>query len=129
MCITQCRVITTSIISGDKTSELLFSAPEEGLVRHFFRFYNWNRIIILLDCCFVEIYELVLKGSGVRCVRRKFLLECLAKALPSGTIKFSSKVVAIEESGLLKLVHLADGTSIKTKVTVPPLFSYFSDMI
>ena len=55
-------------------------------------------------------------GSGVRCVRRKFLLECLAKALPSGTIKFSSKVVAIEESGLLKLVHLADGTSIKTKV-------------
>ena len=104
------------MISGDKTSELLFPAPEEGLVRHFFRFYNWNHIIILLNCCFVEIYELVLKGSGVRCVRRKFLLECLAKALPSGTIKFSSKVVAIEESGLLKLVHLVDGTSIKTKV-------------
>ncbi|KAA0049768.1 hypothetical protein IC582_001426 [Cucumis melo] len=78
-------IITSSMISGDKTSELLFSAPEEG---------------------------------GVRCVRRKFLLECLAKALPSGTIKFSSKVVAIEESGLLKLVHLADGTSIKTKVLI-----------
>ncbi|KAA0049774.1 zeaxanthin epoxidase [Cucumis melo var. makuwa] len=75
-------------------------------------------IIILLNCCFVEIYELVLMGSGVRCVRRKFLLECLAKALPSGTIKFSSKVVAIEEYGLLKLVHLADGTSIKTKVLI-----------
>uniref|UniRef100_A0A9I9D4Y0 FAD-binding domain-containing protein n=1 Tax=Cucumis melo TaxID=3656 RepID=A0A9I9D4Y0_CUCME len=100
-------IITSSMISGDKTSELLFSAPEEG-----------SGIIILLDCCLVEIYELVLMGSGVRCVRRKFLLECLAKALPSGTIKFSSKVVAIEESGLLKLVHLADGTSIKTKVLI-----------
>lgn len=72
------------------------------------------------------MYELVLMGSGVRCVRRKFLLEFLAKELPSGTIKFSSKVVAIEESGLLKLVHLADGTSIKTKVDC---VSYFSDMI
>ncbi|XP_038888915.1 monooxygenase 2-like [Benincasa hispida] len=78
-------IITTSMISGDKTSELSFPAPEEG---------------------------------GVRCVRRKFLLEYLAKELPSGTIKFSSKVVSIEESGLLKLVHLADGTLIKTKVLI-----------
>ncbi|KAG7011777.1 hpxO [Cucurbita argyrosperma subsp. argyrosperma] len=78
-------IITTSMISGRKTSELLFSAPEE---------------------------------RGVRCVRRKFLLEFLAKELPIGTIKFSSKVVSIEESGLLKLVHLADGTSIKTKVLI-----------
>ncbi|XP_022969478.1 monooxygenase 2-like [Cucurbita maxima] len=78
-------IMTTSMISGRKTSELLFSAPVE---------------------------------SGVRCVRRKFLLEFLAKELPIGTIKFSSKVVSIEESGLLKLVHLADGTSIKTKVLI-----------
>ncbi|KAI8553986.1 hypothetical protein RHMOL_Rhmol05G0061500 [Rhododendron molle] len=33
----------------------------------------------------------------VRCVRRKFLLEALQKELPSGTIRFSSKVVSIEE--------------------------------
>lgn len=78
----------------------------------------------MLNWSFVEINELVLMGSGVRCVRRKFLLEFLAKELPIGTIKFSSKVVSIEESGLLKLVHLADGTSIKTKVNC---VSYFSD--
>ena len=52
----------------------------------------------------------------VRCVNRKLLLEALANELPSGTIRFSSKVVSIEESGFYKLVHLADGTIIKTKV-------------
>ncbi|XP_075674598.1 monooxygenase 2-like [Castanea sativa] len=51
----------------------------------------------------------------VRCVNRKLLLEALANELPSGTIRFSSKVVSIEESGFYKLVHLADGTIIKTK--------------
>ncbi|XP_028799244.1 monooxygenase 2-like [Neltuma alba] len=54
----------------------------------------------------------------VRCVRRQLLLEALANELPSGTIRYSSKVVAIEESGLTKLVHLADGTVIKTKVLI-----------
>lgn len=52
----------------------------------------------------------------LRCVRRKLLLEALAKDLPNGTIRFSSKVVCIEESGFFKLVHLADGTILKTKV-------------
>ncbi|GMY05410.1 monooxygenase 2-like isoform X2 [Fagus crenata] len=54
----------------------------------------------------------------VRCVNRKLLLEALAKELPSGTIRFSSKVVSIEESGFYKLVHLADGTILKTKVLI-----------
>ncbi|XP_024017333.1 monooxygenase 3-like [Morus notabilis] len=54
----------------------------------------------------------------VRCVKRKLLLEALSKELPCGTIRYSSKVVAIEESGFYKLVHLADGTVIKTKVLV-----------
>lgn len=54
----------------------------------------------------------------VRCVKRKALLEALAKELPSGTIKYSSKVVSIEESGFSKLVHLADGSTLKTKVLV-----------
>lgn len=53
----------------------------------------------------------------VRCVKRKILLEALAKELPIGTIRFSSKVVCIEESGFFKLVHLADGTILKTKVS------------
>ena len=59
-------------------------------------------------------------GEGeIRCVRRKVLLEELERELPSGTIRYSSKVVSIEdESRLLKLVHLADGTVIKTKVKI-----------
>ncbi|KAF8410383.1 hypothetical protein HHK36_002911 [Tetracentron sinense] len=53
-----------------------------------------------------------------RCVRRKLLLEALAAELPPGTIRYSSKVVSIEESGYLKLLHLADGPVIKTKVLI-----------
>lgn len=44
------------------------------------------------------------------------LLETLHKELPEGTIRYSSKVVMIEESGMFKLVHLADGSIIRTKV-------------
>ncbi|XP_027935163.1 monooxygenase 2-like [Vigna unguiculata] len=58
-------------------------------------------------------------GDGeVRCVRRQLMIEALGNELPSGTIRFSSKVVAIQESGFFKIVHLADGTTIKTKVLV-----------
>jgi hypothetical protein len=49
-------------------------------------------------------------------VKRKVLLESLASELPSGTIRFSSKVVSIEKSGYFNLVHLADGTILKAKV-------------
>ena len=55
-------------------------------------------------------------ASEVRCVQRHLMLEALANELPSGTIRYSSKVTAIEESGFYKIVHLADGTTIKTKV-------------
>jgi len=61
-------------------------------------------------CCSVE-YE-------SRCVRRKDLLETLANELPQGAIRYSSKVDSIEESGPLKLVHLADGSTIRTKVNL-----------
>uniref|UniRef100_A0A7C8ZLJ3 Zeaxanthin epoxidase n=1 Tax=Opuntia streptacantha TaxID=393608 RepID=A0A7C8ZLJ3_OPUST len=54
----------------------------------------------------------------VRCLIRKVLLETLAKDLPRGTIKYSSKVVHIEDAGCLKLVHLADGPIIKAKVLI-----------
>ncbi|GAB4838563.1 hypothetical protein Ancab_028109 [Ancistrocladus abbreviatus] len=54
----------------------------------------------------------------VRCLKRKLLAETLSKELPSGTIRFSSKVVYIEESGRLKVLHLEDGTIIKTKVLI-----------
>lgn len=58
----------------------------------------------------------------VRCVQRKLLLEALAEELPSGTIRYSSKVVSLEESGSLMLLHLADGTILRTKV---PVYMYF----
>ncbi|XP_010260765.1 PREDICTED: uncharacterized protein LOC104599766 isoform X2 [Nelumbo nucifera] len=54
----------------------------------------------------------------VRCVRRNLLIEALEKELPPGTIRFSSKVVAIEEAGYLKVLHLADGSVLKTKVLI-----------
>ncbi|XP_071924456.1 monooxygenase 2-like [Coffea arabica] len=67
--------------------------------------------------------ELILQESTygnyeARCVRRKDLLETLAKELPEGTIRYSCKVVSIEKSGHLKLVHLADGCVIRAKVLI-----------
>lgn len=49
-------------------------------------------------------------------MRRKDLLEKLANELPQGAIRYSSKVVSIEESGPMKVVHLADGSTIRAKV-------------
>ncbi|KAK6115159.1 hypothetical protein DH2020_007428 [Rehmannia glutinosa] len=54
----------------------------------------------------------------VRCVRRRDLLETLEKELPQGTIRYSSKVGSIEESEDFKLIHLADGSIVKTKVLI-----------
>jgi 2-polyprenyl-6-methoxyphenol hydroxylase-like FAD-dependent oxidoreductase len=79
-------IVTTSLITGQQTS------------------------IFLVFLCHILIC------SEVRCVRRQLLLEALANELPSGTIRYSSKVVAIEESGFFKMLHLFDGTTIKTKV-------------
>ncbi|CAM8945121.1 unnamed protein product [Rhodiola kirilowii] len=68
--------------------------------------------------------EMPLKATGkhgeheLSCVNRKALLEALAKDLPQGTIRYSSKLVHFEDSGNHKLVHLADGTVVKTKVLV-----------
>ncbi|KAG9150281.1 hypothetical protein Leryth_017590 [Lithospermum erythrorhizon] len=53
-----------------------------------------------------------------RCVRRKDLLEVLEKELPQGTIRYSSKVVLITETGQLKSVHLADGSVIRAKALI-----------
>ncbi|KAK3412749.1 hypothetical protein EUGRSUZ_I01448 [Eucalyptus grandis] len=79
-------VMTTSTISGLPTAERPFSAT--GTQR----------------------------DHEVRCMQRKILMETLVKELPSGTIKFSSKVVSIEQSGNLKLIHLSDGSNLRAKV-------------
>uniref|UniRef100_I1P7P5 FAD-binding domain-containing protein n=1 Tax=Oryza glaberrima TaxID=4538 RepID=I1P7P5_ORYGL len=51
----------------------------------------------------------------IRCVKRNFLLETLENELPEGTIRFSSKIVSIEEDGNVKLLHLSDGSTIRAK--------------
>lgn len=58
------------------------------------------------------------KGYESRCIRRKELLETLVRELPHDTIRYSSKVVSIENSGYLKLLHLADDSTLKTKVLI-----------
>ncbi|KAF8038051.1 hypothetical protein BT93_B0799 [Corymbia citriodora subsp. variegata] len=58
------------------------------------------------------------RDHEIRCMQRRVLLETLANELPSGTIRYSSKVVSIEESSHLKLVHLADGSILKAKVLI-----------
>ncbi|XP_022685490.1 monooxygenase 2 isoform X2 [Setaria italica] len=54
----------------------------------------------------------------IRCVKRDFLLQTLENELPKGTIRYSSKIVAIEEDGNATVLHLADGSIIKTKVLI-----------
>ncbi|XP_047084487.1 monooxygenase 2-like [Lolium rigidum] len=54
----------------------------------------------------------------IRCVKRNFLLETLENELPEGTIRFSSKIVAIEEEGNVKVLHMADGSIIRANVLV-----------
>ncbi|XP_076886233.1 monooxygenase 2-like [Bidens hawaiensis] len=58
------------------------------------------------------------EGYESRCVRRKDLLETIVNELPPGTIRYSSKVASIDELGRFKLVHLADGSILKTKVLI-----------
>ncbi|KAF7841301.1 monooxygenase 3-like [Senna tora] len=81
--------VTTSLITGQQTSETSFINATGKYGAH-----------------------------EIRCVMRQKLLEALANELPSGTIRYSSKIVAIEDNGFTKLVHLADGTIIKTKVLI-----------
>ncbi|KAL3627319.1 hypothetical protein CASFOL_028682 [Castilleja foliolosa] len=54
----------------------------------------------------------------VRRINRKVLIETLSDELPKGTIRFSSKVVHIQDSGSFKLIHLADGNILKSKVLI-----------
>lgn len=58
------------------------------------------------------------KGYESRCVKRRDLMETLVTELPPGTIRYSSKVAAIDEHDRFKLVHLANGSILKTKVLI-----------
>ncbi|KAI5002476.1 hypothetical protein ZWY2020_027126 [Hordeum vulgare] len=53
------------------------------------------------------------------CVRRDVLLHVLAAELPTGTIRYSSKIVSIDEHfDGAKILHLADGSTLRAKVLV-----------
>ncbi|KAJ1298745.1 hypothetical protein BS78_01G477000 [Paspalum vaginatum] len=54
----------------------------------------------------------------VRCVRRDLLLHALEGELPRGTIRYSSRIVSIEEDGSTKILQLADGSVLRAKVLV-----------
>ncbi|KAF0914634.1 hypothetical protein E2562_030698 [Oryza meyeriana var. granulata] len=56
--------------------------------------------------------------NEMRCVRRDWLLRALEEELPKGTIRYSSKIVAIEEDGNAKILHLADGAILRAKVLI-----------
>ncbi|XP_058088759.1 monooxygenase 2-like [Magnolia sinica] len=64
------------------------------------------------------------RGSmGTRSVHRKALLEALAKELPPGTIRFSSKLASISSNETLQdsptyVLHMDDDTVVKTKVLI-----------
>ncbi|PPR98455.1 hypothetical protein GOBAR_AA22230 [Gossypium barbadense] len=84
-----------------------------------FAFTTWSNAWKALDAIDKPPSEAPYKGLEVRCLQRRLLLETLAKDVPNGTIRFSSKVVSIDESeGHFKQLHLADGTILKTKVLI-----------
>ncbi|KAL6645195.1 hypothetical protein ACP70R_016803 [Stipagrostis hirtigluma subsp. patula] len=66
--------------------------------------------------------DLTLQGKGgsneIRCVRRDLLLQALEEELPAGTIRYSSKIVSIQEERDAKILHLADGSIIRAKVLI-----------
>ncbi|CAN6285631.1 unnamed protein product [Urochloa humidicola] len=56
--------------------------------------------------------------NEIRCVRRDSLLQALEEELPRGTIRYSSKIVSIQEDGDIKVLHLADGSTLRSKVLI-----------
>uniref|UniRef100_A0ACD5WUB6 Uncharacterized protein n=1 Tax=Avena sativa TaxID=4498 RepID=A0ACD5WUB6_AVESA len=58
----------------------------------------------------------------VRCVHRNVLLQALEEELPAGTIRYSSKIVSIDQDelhgGNAKILHLADGTTLRAKLLI-----------
>ncbi|KAF3440519.1 hypothetical protein FNV43_RR18803 [Rhamnella rubrinervis] len=61
-------------------------------------------------------------GGELRTVHRKALLKTLAEELPHNSIRFSSKLTAIEtqthEGSSIAVIHMQDGTIIKAKVLI-----------
>ncbi|OEL38963.1 FAD-dependent urate hydroxylase [Dichanthelium oligosanthes] len=69
-----------------------------------------------------EELDLTVQGNrghnDIRCVRRDSLLQALEEELPRGTIRYSSRIVSIQEEGDIKILHLADGSTLRAKVLI-----------
>ncbi|XP_015581416.2 monooxygenase 2 [Ricinus communis] len=70
----------------------------------------------------VQEISFVGNNGGPKSVHRKALLEALVQELPADSVRFSSKFTAIEmvEQGgtSIPVVHLEDGTTVKSKVLI-----------
>uniref|UniRef100_A0A453ISX4 FAD-binding domain-containing protein n=1 Tax=Aegilops tauschii subsp. strangulata TaxID=200361 RepID=A0A453ISX4_AEGTS len=70
------------------------------------------------------VRELDLRVQGklgpheARCVQRNVLLQALEEELPRGTIRYSSKIVSIDDCDDAKILHLADGSTLRAKVLI-----------
>ncbi|KAG2554691.1 monooxygenase 2-like isoform X3 [Panicum virgatum] len=56
--------------------------------------------------------------NEIRCVRRDALLQTLEEELPRGTIRYSSRIVSIEDGGGVRILRLADGSTLRAKVLI-----------
>ncbi|VAH87671.1 unnamed protein product [Triticum turgidum subsp. durum] len=67
-----------------------------------------------------EIAKKVDFRDEFRCVRRDVLLQVLAAELPTGTIRYSSRIVSIDDGDDdgAKILHLADGSTLRARVLV-----------
>ncbi|MCL7039482.1 hypothetical protein MKW94_030003 [Papaver nudicaule] len=65
-------------------------------------------------------------ATGLRTVHRRALLEALLEELPTGTVRFSSKLLSVEKTKTTRhdndsfgvIIHLEDATTIHTKVLI-----------
>ncbi|EPS73288.1 hypothetical protein M569_01468, partial [Genlisea aurea] len=102
-----------------KALEALGIAPairekHNSIQGYYFHFFLKKTIIMIyIYFVFIAAADYELRG-----VNRKVLLETIENELPKGTIRFSSKVVTIQNDGEYKSLLLADGTSIKAKVLI-----------
>ncbi|RLN38653.1 FAD-dependent urate hydroxylase-like isoform X1 [Panicum miliaceum] len=92
-----------------------------------FAFTAWKNAFRALDALGVgdKIREQHLQAQAqasganeIRCVRRDALLQVLEEELPRGTIRYSSRIVSIQEDGGVRILHLADGSTLRAKVLI-----------
>ncbi|KAH7520778.1 hypothetical protein FEM48_Zijuj08G0182100 [Ziziphus jujuba var. spinosa] len=83
---------------------------------------NTKGYVTNVDTGVIQEVVFARNNNGPRVVHRKVLLMALADELPHNSIRFSSKITAIEtktqEGSSISVLHLDDGTTIKAKVLI-----------